>query len=319
MCICVFQARLDPIHEFSTMYVTKPRLFFDHALRNRFAVPSFNVCNLEIARGVVTAAEAEDAPVILQTYFGDLYHGGFNVLPQLLRLLAEQASVPVLVHQDHPDCDEMILRTLRAGYYSVMYDGGHLRLEENIKGAAYIVEIAHAMGAAVEAELGQFGGEGQAGRVEKATPDEAKRLVEESGIDTLAVSVGSIHGQSSRLELPLLEEIAEVTPVPLVLHGGSGIHPDDVRKATAMNVVKINIGADIVRAWMNGLKEGELLESGHEPPHQVMMRHASVKVTEVARAKLSLMGASHRAKPLLRKLEDANADLPVRSAAPVTV
>src|SRR6201993_3075839 len=156
------------------MYVTKPRLFFDFALKNRFALPSFNVCNLETARGVITAAEAEDAPVILQTYFGDLYHGGVNVLPQLLRLLAEQASVPVLVHQDHPDCDEMILRTLRAGYYSVMYDGGHLPLEENIKGAAYIAEIAHGMDAGVEAELGQFGGEGQGGRVEMASPDEAK-------------------------------------------------------------------------------------------------------------------------------------------------
>lgn len=114
------------------MYVTKPRLFFDYAFRNRFAVPSFNVCNLEIARAVIAAAEAEDAPVILQTYFGDLYYGGFDVLPQLLRLLAEQARVPVLVHQDHPDADEMILRTLRRGYYSVMYDGGHLPLEENI-------------------------------------------------------------------------------------------------------------------------------------------------------------------------------------------
>jgi fructose-bisphosphate aldolase, class II len=295
------------------MYVTKPRLFFDYAFRNRFAVPSFNVCNLEIARAVVAAAEAEDAPVILQTYFGDLYYGGFDVLPQLLRLLAEQARVPVLVHQDHPDTDEMILRTLRRGYYSVMYDGGHLPLEDNIEGAATIVEIAHPMGAAVEAEIGQFGGEGQGGRIEKASPEEAKRMVEESGIDTLAVSVGSVHGQSSRLDLTLLEQIAEVTPAPLVLHGGSGIHPDDVRKATAMNVVKINIGADIVRSWMTGLKEGALLESGHEPPHQVMMNHASAKVSEVARAKLSLMGGSNRAKTLLRKLEDATEDLPALS------
>src|SRR5690348_9718737 len=115
------------------MYVTKPRLFFDYALRNRFSVPSFNVCNLEIARAVIRAAEAEDAPVILQTYFGDLYYGGFDVLPKLLRLLAEQAKVPVLVHQDHPDADQMILRTLRAGYYSVMYDGGHLPLERILK------------------------------------------------------------------------------------------------------------------------------------------------------------------------------------------
>lgn len=171
----------------------------------------------------------------------------------------------------------------------------------------------------MEAEIGQFGGEGQGGRIEKASPEEAKRMVAESGIDTLAVSVGSVHGQSSRLDLPLLEEIAEVTPAPLVLHGGSGIHPDDVRKATSMNVVKINIGADIVRAWMNGLKEGALLESGHEPPHLVTMRHAEAKVTEVARAKLSIMGASDRAKPLLREFEETTADLPAQSAVSLSV
>jgi ketose-bisphosphate aldolase len=301
------------------MYVTKPRLFFDFALQNRFALPSFNVCNLETARAVIEAAEAEDAPVILQTYFGDLYYGGFDVLPQLLRLLAEQARVPVLVHQDHPDRDEMILRTLRSGYYSVMYDGGHLPLEENIKGAAYIAEIAHGMGAVVEAELGQFGGEGQGGRIEMASVDEAKRMVEESGIDTLAVAVGSVHGQSSRLDLGLLEEIAEVTPAPLVLHGGSGIHPDDVRKATSMNVVKINIGADIVRAWMKGLQEGALLDSGHEPPHHVTMKYAGTKVTEVARAKLSLMGASRQAKPMRRKLDEAVADLQPNQAVVLPV
>jgi ketose-bisphosphate aldolase len=301
------------------MYVTKPRLFFDYALRNRFAFPSFNVCNLEIARGVISAAEAENAPVMLQTYFGDLYHGGFNVLPRLLRILAEEASVPVLVHQDHPDNDQMILRTLRRGYYSVMYDGGHLPLDENIKGASYITEIAHAMGAAVEAELGQFGGENQGGRIEKASPAEAKRMVEESDIDTLAVSVGSVHGQSSRLDLPLLEEIAGVTPAPLVLHGGSGIHPDDVREAIQMNVVKVNIGADVVRAWMRGLKEGALLESGDDPPHLVMMQHGATKVSEVAQTKLSLMGASGHAKPLLQDLEEQSADVPAITAAPLSV
>jgi fructose/tagatose bisphosphate aldolase len=84
------------------MYVTKPRLFYDYALQNHFAVPSFNVCNLEMARAVIAAAEAENAPVMLQSYFGDLYYGGLDVLPQLLRLLARQARVPVLIHQDHP-------------------------------------------------------------------------------------------------------------------------------------------------------------------------------------------------------------------------
>jgi fructose-bisphosphate aldolase, class II len=87
------------------MFVNKPRVFFDYALRNRFAFPSFNVCNLEIARSVIAAAEAESAPVMLQTYFGDHYHGGLDVFPQLLRIMSEQSSVPVLVHQDHPDND----------------------------------------------------------------------------------------------------------------------------------------------------------------------------------------------------------------------
>ncbi|HEY0793235.1 MAG TPA: class II fructose-bisphosphate aldolase [Chthoniobacterales bacterium] len=302
------------------MFVTKPRLFFDYALRHRFAFPSFNVCNLEFARAVIVAAEAEDAPVMLQSYFGDLHYGGLDVLPQLLRILAEQATVPVLVHQDHPDNDQMILQTLRRGYYSVMYDGGHLPLEENIRGAACITKVAHAMGAAVEAELGLFGGaEGHPGHAEKATPEGSRRMVEETGIDTLAPSVGSLHGQSSRLDLHLLEDIAGVTPAPLVLHGGSGIDRDDLRQALQMNVVKVNIGADIFRAWMKGLKEGALLESGDDPPHHATMRHAGTKVSEVARAKLSLMGASSHAQPLRRKLEETSADLLAGAIAPSSV
>lgn len=293
------------------MYVTKPRLFFDHALRSRFAVPSFNVCNLETARAVVVAAEAEDAPVMLQSYYGDLRYGGLDVLPPLLRLLAEQARVPVLVHQDHPDSDDMVLQTLRRGYYSVMYDGGHLPLEENIRGAAYITKIAHAMGAVVEAELGLFGGgEGHSEEAVKATPEESRRLVEESGIDTLAPSVGSLHGLSSRLDLRLLEEIAHVAPVPLVLHGGSGIHPDDLRAARQLNVVKVNIGADLFRAWMSGIKEDATLRDlGDEPLHHATLRRAGEKVTEMARTKLSLLGASGHAKPLLERLTETRADL----------
>src|SRR5262249_41221672 len=166
------------------MFVTKPRIFFDFARQNHFAFPSFNVCNLEIARSVISAAEAEDAPVMLQSYFGDLYYGGLDGFPQLLRLLAEQASVPVLGHQDHPDNSCLILQTLRRGYFSVNFPS-----EQDVKEAAYIVKIAHVVGAAVEAELGTFGGEGEgASDIVKASPKEAKRLVVESDVDTLAPS-----------------------------------------------------------------------------------------------------------------------------------
>jgi ketose-bisphosphate aldolase len=303
------------------MFVTKPRLFFNYALKHGFAFPSFNVCNLEIARAVIAGAEAEEAPVMLQSYFGDLYYGDLDVFPQLLRILAEKARVPVLVHQDHPDTPDLILQTLRRGYYSVMYDGAHFPLRENIQGAAYIAKIAHVMGAVVEAELGTFGGETEGGDIVKTSPEEAKQLVGESGVDTLAVSVGSVHGHSSRLDMVLLETLAKETPVPLVIHGGSGIHPDDLRTAIPMNVVKVNIGADIFRAWMTGVKEGAQLEGGHshEPPHHIMMNHASKTVANVARAKLSLMGASSHAKPLLRLLEDAKADLKTLSAKPQSI
>jgi fructose-bisphosphate aldolase class II len=302
------------------MFVTKPRSFFAYALENHFAVPSFNVCNLETARAVVEAAEAEAAPVMLQTYFGDLHYGGFDVLPALLRILAEKAQVPVLVHQDHPDEDDMILKSLRQGYYSVMYDGGHLTLDSNIQGAAHIVKIAHVVGAAVEAELGLFGGEGEGHDVvKKATPEESKRLVEESGIDTLAVSVGSVHGQNSRLDLSLLESIANVTPAPLVIHGGSGIHPDDVREAVRLNVVKINIGAAVVKAWMEGLQEGAALETHHQPQHHVTMRHAGARVREVAQGRISLMGGSHHAEALTRVLNETAKDIPKVVAHPIQV
>lgn len=299
------------------MFVTKPRAFFDYALQNHFTVPSFNVCNLETARGVLMAAEAEDAPVMLQSYFGDLYYGGLDVLPPLLRNMAEQARVPVLVHQDHPDKDDLILQTLRRGYYSVMYDGGQLPLEENIRGAARIVKIAHPIGAIVEAELGLFGGgEGHASKIEKATVDGSRRLVEETGIDTLAPAVGSVHGGSSRLDLPLLERIAGSVQVPLVLHGGSGIHPDDLRAARQLRVVKVNIGADLSRAVISGLAESATqTPRPDEPAHQHAFRLVTEKVCEVARQKLSLMGASSHAKGLLERLADPGVALASTSKA----
>src|SRR5258708_37534445 len=124
MCICVFQARPNPIHKFLAMYVTKPRLFFDHALRNRFAVPSFNVCNLEIARGVITAAEAEDAPVILQTYFGDLYHGGVYVIAALLRAFCGKTNVSGAAQPESSACGDIIFLAIPAGLLSVTCDDG---------------------------------------------------------------------------------------------------------------------------------------------------------------------------------------------------
>jgi ketose-bisphosphate aldolase len=293
------------------MFVTKPRLFLKYVFENRFAVPSFNCSNLEMARAVVEAAVLEDAPVMIQTDFINFNYGGMEELYGLVRTLSEPVNVPVLLHQDHPGEDHNILRSLRRGYYSVMYDGGHLPVADNLRETARFAEIVHAVGANLESEIGLFGGEYQGGEPVRCGSAEAAQMVK-SGADTLAVSVGSEHGQSSRLDLQLLAEIAETTGIPLVLHGGSGIHPEDAQAATKLNVYKINIGAALINGFVAGLSEGAELAPDHEPKHQRILRHVVGKLREIARSRLSLFGASGHGKKLVAELGSAAADLTER-------
>ena len=294
------------------MFVTKPRLFLAYVFENRFAVPSFNVSNLEMARAVIEAAELENAPVMVQTDFINFDYAGIDELSAIIRTLAEKAAAPVLMHQDHPGKDENIFRTLRRGYYSVMYDGGHLPLGENIAGTARFAEAAHAVGAILETEIGQFGGEYQGGHAVTAAAHDTAEMVQKGGADTLAVSVGSMHGQKSRLDLDLLSNIAKATRIPLVLHGGSGIHPDDIKVATELNVYKVNIGAALIRGFVEGLEEASKLPTDWEPRHQQMLRYVTNKLRDIARHRLSLFRASGHGKKLLEQLATATEDLAQR-------
>lgn len=268
--------------------VEDARALYARAYEEHFAMPAFNVCNLEMAQGVLAAAEEERAPVILQTYPGDTAHGDPGLAP-MLRALGERAGVPVILHLDHGEGLEMVVERLRLGYSSVMFDGGELDLEENIRLTGRVAEVAHAFGASVEGEVGLFGGDH--GSVAFTDPGEAERFVAESGADTLAVSVGSEHHQKSRLDLARLEAIAGRARRPLVLHGGSGIHPDDVRQAVTLGVAKINIGHAISLAMTQGA--GEALEKGLD--HYEMLDVMRENVRAVARDKLRLMSASKRA------------------------
>lgn len=277
------------------MIVTNPKELILNAWHLHYALPAFNVCNIEMARAVLEAAETEQAPVILQAYPGDIRHAGLSTLSCVLKVLAARASIPVFLHLDHPDDLSMTLECLRHGFGSVMFDGGHLPIEQNILETRRVVEIAHDAGAIVEGELGQFGGEHQGMRVEATHPSEAGRMFEEAEVDMLAVSVGSIHGEKSRLDLNLLEQIVQHASGPLVLHGGSGIYADDLREAVKLGVVKINIGAAIIDAWLTGLKQGMQLEISHYPKHYHVMRHAVDSIRSVAQEKLKLAGASGKA------------------------
>ncbi len=263
------------------------RALYARAFEEGFAMPAFNVCNLEMAQGCLAAAEEERAPIMFQTYPGDLEHGG-DALVALLKKLIEGSEVPVILHLDHGQDLEMIANCLNQGYSSVMFDGADLALEENISQTRHLAEMAHALSSSLEGELGLFGGDH--GSVRYTDPDEAGRYTAESGADTLAVSVGSEHHQQSRLDLERLRTIADRTGHPLVLHGGSGIHPDDVREAVGLGVVKINIGHAISKAMMEGAREGLEGDLDHYATLKVMRE----RVRAVAAEKIRVMGASDR-------------------------
>lgn len=270
--------------------VIDARAFYAHAYQEGFGMPAFNVCNLEMAQGVLEAAEAEEAPVILQTYAGDLAHGGLTVESTLLGVLAKKASVPVILHLDHGDGLEAAVQCLRQGFSSVMFDGSHLELKENAAQTRRVAEVAHSLSAATEGELGRFGGEH--GSVTYTDPEEAESFVAESTADTLAVSVGSEHGKSSRLDLARLENIASRVHHPLVLHGGSGIHPEDVREAVSMGVVKVNIGHALSVAACEGARKATELSLDHYG----MFRTIKETIREAAREKINLTRAAGRAQ-----------------------
>lgn len=274
------------------MLMQNPREYLRYAYEQHFAIPAFNVCNMEMAKAVIEAAVAEKAPVIVQTYPGDLAHAAFGndvgPLPVLIRAMAQEAPVPVIMHLDHGPGLEFNLKCLRAGYNSVMYDGHDLPLEGALAETAVIARVAHALNAAVEGELGTFGG-GQ-GSHDLTQPEDVP-LMFAQGIDMLAVSVGSEHGHASRLDLALLRAIAERAQGPLVLHGGSGIHEDDVCASLQMGVVKINIGAALSRAWCAGSREA--LDAGEDA--YGVLDLSMQRVREVAVHRLRLMQASGRA------------------------
>ncbi len=271
------------------MLVRQPRTFIRDAWRERYAIPAFDVCNLELMKAVVDAAVDERAPVILATYTGDLSHAGLKPLACVARVLAEEAPVPVLLHLDHGTGFEMAVQCLAEGYNSVMFDGSHLSLEDNLRETRAIAGAAHAVGAAMEGEVGSFGGD--QGAVVFTEPRQAAAMFERGDVDMLAVSVGSVHGQKSRLDLARLEGIAREAPGPLVLHGGSGIAPEDVRRAIELGVVKLNIGHALSTAWLRGLREGLEASSSH---YDVLARGVE-RCRGEARRRFAETGASGRA------------------------
>lgn len=224
----------------------------NEARAGKYAVGSFNVYNYETVRGVIESGQEMGFATIVA--FGENYLVNMTVeeMSALVRTMASKVDVPIVLHLDHCKSYDNIVKAIRAGFTSVMFDGSHLPYEENIRQTAEIVKIAHAVGVSVEAELGalakgEFSNEEDAEQI-YTNPKEAKRFVDETGVDALAVSIGTVHGMykgTPRIDVGILEQIAAVVDIPLVLHGGSGTPEDVVKTCIKTGICKINVNTEI--------------------------------------------------------------------------
>ena len=227
------------------------------AKKNQYAVGLFNAVNLELARGIINAAESTRSPVIMGTAEVLLPYGPLEEVSYYLIPMAKKASVPVVVHLDHGLSFDLCVKALDLGFTSVMYDCSTDTYEENVRKVKEMADIAHSRGATIEGELGHVGdNEGSAeGSSHLADPSAyftdpkmAKDFVDRTGVDALAIAVGNAHGAYKlppKLDFERIRTIANTVDVPLVLHGGSGLTDDDFRKAIKEGISKVNIFTDI--------------------------------------------------------------------------
>jgi fructose-bisphosphate aldolase class II len=264
------------------------------AERLGYAVPGFNVSNVEMALGVIDAGEARRAPLLLQFNAGNLDHiGGLAVAAALGRTLAQRASIPIAVHLDHGTRLDRLREAAGAGFTSLMFDGSTAPFEQNVRQTREAYAIALAAEVALEAELGHVGGREpgvSTSEMVLTEPDAASRFVEATRVDALAVSVGTAHGLAGEINLDLVAALrASTRGLPLVLHGGSGVRPEQLREAVRAGIRKVNVSTEIHAAFTAAVAAAE----GTDP--RPALRRARAAVAEAASARIEALGAALRA------------------------
>lgn len=271
-------------------------------VRQDWAVGAFDTINLEITQAILAGAQAEQAPVIVMVLPSMTDSKDMPGLIAAVRAEAEKVTVPVALIVDHATTLQQVMTGIRLGCSGVMFDASSYPLEENMALTRQVVEVAHAAGVSVEAELGHVGGGDESGRNASARSvltrvEEAERFVAETGVDALAVSVGSVHGPYTarpELDFERLERLRACLDVPLVLHGGSGIPEEDIRRSAAVGIDKINVWTDVVVPYMASLKTS-LSDPAGGYRIRAVLEAGRAAATEVVREKIRLFGGSGKA------------------------
>lgn len=241
--------------------VTTKQLLLD-AQKGGYAVGAFNVENMEMVQAVVAAAEELRSPVIMQTTPSTVKYANLNYFYENVKVAAQESSVPVVIHLDHGNSFELAMQAYRTGYTSIMIDGSHEGFEDNIALTSAVVKACHPGEVPIEAELGKVGGKEDdldGGEGDPYTnPQEAAEFVERTGIDSLAVAIGTAHGVYKgvpKLDFSRLSEIRKAVSIPLVLHGTSGVPDEDVAECIKLGICKVNYATDLRIAFTKGINQ----------------------------------------------------------------
>jgi fructose-bisphosphate aldolase class II len=275
----------------------------DVANANYFAIPAFNISDWAMFNGVMDISEELEAPVIIAIHPDEVAHITTDLIPAM-HSRAHRSSVPVAIHWDHGGTYEQIITAIKAGFTSVMIDASLLPFAENVALTRKVVDAAHAVGIQVEGELGTIGandsyGEAGAAEIIYTNPADAVRFIEETGVDSLAIAIGTSHGlypadKNPELRHDLLQEIKAATGIPLVLHGGSSNPDSELRRAVELGINKINISSDIKVSYHNRMREILGTDERLREPNAIQPEPiAALKVT--AAEKIALFDAAGKA------------------------
>ncbi len=278
------------------MYKNLTELFKEN--EGKGAVGAFNVHCFEMVPAMIQAAEELNVPIILQTSLGTAEYIGFEPLIAAVKALAEKSSVDVALHMDHCKSVEALKKAIDCGYSSVMYDGSSFPIEENIKNTKEVVAYAHAKNVSVEGEVGSIGGAEEGVVVAKdaamyTKPEDALYFANETGVDALAVSIGTTHGQyksKAKINYELLSELKKkLGTTGLVLHGGTGVSDEDMRRCVRDGMKKINVGTELNKSYIEVVGKTFTAE-GVTPltSLRTLLGPANDRIREIVKEKASL-------------------------------
>jgi len=278
------------------------------AKEENYGVGQFNVNGLSWVHAILDAAQQEEAPVIVAASDRLIdFLGGYRTVAAMVSVLVEEKKiqVPVALHLDHGKTVENCLRAIDAGFTSVMFDGSHGPIEDNIRDTKKVTAYAATRGVSVEAEVGTVGGmeDGLIGGIQYADPNECKRIVEETGIDALAAALGSVHGRyvgEPKLGFAEMEVISGMVGIPLVLHGASGIPRHQLQRAIQLGHAKVNINTECVTTWSSQLRKTLAADTETTEPRTILTP-AREAIRETVRAKIREFGSSGKALSLKTK------------------